>query len=421
MELLFLAIGALICVANCSEISREDGELGNRADDDNNSNREDDHGSNRRANQGPADKGWMDDKNKSSEYKGTNVQSALPAAAVPRREAVSRYQHSYIITRSDQHGIVDSSSVWLGPVFCDEQSFAYGYKIYQDGSSGDPKGVTAIKLFCKKNPDHEQSRNTIITGEVLGSSTEVKYCLNKGPDEYHISPQSADQFITGAEGVFFAGEGAISFYPICDIPDEGTRNVAVDSTKYTAMDYACRRGTTCSISRPRNFPGQYWCQVQDEPSWLWFACCRPGHACAKRNENYLWCYIDDESKAWRRCEKSIHNVGMPWRKMLETDLPGYELHKNEVPLPPRDQKNCPVGHAICGIDSRVDGQNAGSNKSGIQEIKIFCCEVPYVIDADEETTDETTEGTTDETTEGTTGETTEGTTDETTEGTTGGE
>ena len=91
--------------------------------------------------------------------------------------------------------------------------------------------VTAIKLFCKKNPDHEQSRNTIITGEVLGSSTEVKYCLNKGPDEYHISPQSADQFITGAEGVFFAGEGAISFYPICDIPDEGTRNVAVDSTK----------------------------------------------------------------------------------------------------------------------------------------------------------------------------------------------
>jgi len=92
MELLFLAIGALICVANCSEISREDGELGNRADDDNNSNREDDHGSNRRANQGPADKGWMDDKNKSSEYKRTNVQSALTAAAVPRREAVSRYQ-----------------------------------------------------------------------------------------------------------------------------------------------------------------------------------------------------------------------------------------------------------------------------------------------------------------------------------------
>jgi len=52
MRLLFLAIGALICVANSSMISQENGELGNQADDD--SNREDDHGSNRRANQEPS-------------------------------------------------------------------------------------------------------------------------------------------------------------------------------------------------------------------------------------------------------------------------------------------------------------------------------------------------------------------------------
>jgi len=98
---------------------------------------------------------------------------------------------------------IDPEAQWgLHETICKDQTWARGYKSWQDDSVLDEKGLTKIMFRCK---GHGERDNWISTGHENGEETDEVDCCRH-------------QYIVGVRVSFGGDIGAIELRPICEVP-----------------------------------------------------------------------------------------------------------------------------------------------------------------------------------------------------------